>query len=94
MVLGDIPNKQPDGNLGIWIQVTCGRGIGDVHILFNGMRQPTSVHASLLTTRVPPEELTQPVKKKIVIKQVLTGKLFRSAFLLSILVKKRNIKDH
>jgi hypothetical protein len=76
MILDDIPNKQPDGSLGLWIEVTCEQRMGDVHILFNGMPQPTTVHGSLLTTGVPPEELTQPGKKEIVIKQVLTGRTF------------------
>jgi len=74
MVLGEIPNKQPDGGLGIWIEVTRQEGPDDVQILFDGVPQVTAFHEKVVTMSVPPKQLTQPGNKEIVIRQVSTGK--------------------
>jgi FkbM family methyltransferase len=76
MTVGDIPNKQPNGYLGIWIQVTSEQGIGEVKVLFDGQPFNGYVSEKLITTGIPPSQLVQPGKKEIVIKQVSTGKTF------------------
>lgn len=76
MVLGDIPNKQPDGRLGIWIEVSREGGPGDVQVLFDGIPQPTAIKSDGVTTGVPPEQLMKVGKIEVVIKQLSTGKTY------------------
>ena len=74
MVLGDIPNKQPDGGLGIWIQVSGEPKLGELQIVFDGQPQSTAVHEKLITASVSPKLLLQAGSKEITVKQVSTGR--------------------
>lgn len=74
---GDIPNKQPDGSLGLWIQVSGEQGLGDMQVLFAGQpAKATAVQDKLITAAISPEQLAQTGNKEVVIKQVSTGKTF------------------
>lgn len=77
--LGEIPNKQPDGNVGIWIEVNSTKGLkeDDVQVLFAG--QPAvgvSVQENLITGSVVKALLATAGDKEVSIKQVSTQKTF------------------
>jgi hypothetical protein len=77
--VGVIPNKQPGGGMGIWIEVSgTTQGLGEAQVLFAG--QPAMVTSSVqekgLSAAIAPEQLTEPGKKEVVIKQISTNKLF------------------
>jgi hypothetical protein len=75
--VGVIPNQQPDGGMGIWIEVSGTQGLGEAQVLFGG--QPamvTSVQEKGITASIAPEQLTELGKKELVIKQIATNKLF------------------
>jgi hypothetical protein len=76
MVLGEIPNIQPDGGLGLWIEVTGGEGPTDIQIIFDGVPLHTAVHERVSTVSVPPARLKQPGNRDVALRQVSTGKLF------------------
>jgi len=71
--IGTIENKQPDGKMGIWIDVPSTEGIGEVQVLFDGHPEVTAIEPKLITAGVSPEELTVAGDKKIEIKSVPTG---------------------
>jgi hypothetical protein len=66
--VGEIPNKQPDGKMGIWIDVTQTQGLGEMEVLFDGKPVPTSVEPKLITAGVSPEAFTTEGEKKVEIK--------------------------
>ena len=75
--IGAIPNKQPDGSMGIWIEVSDTQGLGDAQVIFDGKpAKTTSVQDKLITAAIFPEQLKVSGNKKIYIKQSKTGKLF------------------
>lgn len=75
---GTVPNKQPDGNMGIWIQVAGTQGLGEVQISFGGqvVKSPV-IQEKLITIAVAPDQLTEPGDKEITIKQAATDKVFK-----------------
>lgn len=73
--IGTIPNKQPDGKMGIWIDVLSTEGIGEVQVLFAGKPQPTVIEPKLITAGVVPEDISVAGDKKIEIKLVSTGQI-------------------
>lgn len=75
MKFGEIPNKQPNGNLGIWINVTGEKGIGEARVLFGDYSGHAAISDGLITTCVPPEQLTVKSSIEIFIKQISTGKI-------------------
>ncbi len=75
MKFGEIPNKQPNGNLGIWINVTGEKGIGEAQVLFGDYSGHAAISDGLITTCVPPEQLTVKSSIEIFIKQISTGKI-------------------
>jgi hypothetical protein len=75
MKLGEIPNKQPNGNLGIWINVTGEKGIGEAHVLFGDYSGHAAISDGLITTSAPPEHLTFINSIEIFVKQISTGKI-------------------
>jgi hypothetical protein len=72
------PNKQPDGSMGVWVEVVETKGIGDAQALFSGQPTHTVVHEDrkIITFAVSPLQIANPGKKEIVIKQIATNKLF------------------
>ncbi|MCX5848706.1 MAG: hypothetical protein NTW65_04590 [Deltaproteobacteria bacterium] len=76
MVVGNIPNKQPDGVMGIWILASGVPGLGKVEVLFDGQPAITTVSKKGMSAAIAPERLTRPGKKEVAIRQFLTGKTF------------------
>jgi hypothetical protein len=76
MVVGDIPNKQPNGVMGIWIKALGVPGFGKVEVLFDGQPVITTGSEQGIAAAIAPERLTKPGKKEFVIKHVSTGKIF------------------
>ena len=73
--VGTIPNKQADGKMGIWIEVSSTAGMGEMQVLFVGKPAPTAVQAKLITSGISPEDLAAAGDKKIEIKVVSTGQI-------------------
>jgi len=76
MIVGDIPNRQPNGVMGLWILASGVPDLGRVHVSFNGQPAVTTVSGKGMTAAIFPEQLTRPGKKEVVIKQISTGKIF------------------
>lgn len=73
---GVIPNIQPGGAMGVWIEVSETQGVGELEVYFNGQRAlKTSVQEKLITAAISPEMLTKPGKYSVVVKQLSTNKL-------------------
>lgn len=76
--VGTVPNKQPDGNMGIWIQVAGTQGLGEVQISFAGQAVKSPViQEKLITIAVAPNQLAEPGDKEITIKQTATNNVFK-----------------
>ncbi len=73
--IGTIPNKQPDGKMGLWIDVESTEGMGEIQILFEGRPQPTAVQPKLVTAGIDPSDISAAGDKKIEIKMVSTGQI-------------------
>ena len=73
-VAGEIPNLQPGGTAGIWIQAEVDAEVGDLRLYFDG--QPASVTSlgpGTITAAVPAALFEKPGVKNIHLLQVLTG---------------------
>jgi hypothetical protein len=76
MTIGEIPNKQPTGNMGVWIQV-AGKKDGDYQVQFDGHSlEAVGGDANLITAGVPPDLLGAVGTKEITIKEIKTGKTY------------------
>jgi hypothetical protein len=76
-VVKNIPNQQPDGSAGIWIEISGAHELGEAQVLFSGEpAKKTVVQSKLITAAIGPENFTQVGNKEIAIKQVSTGKVF------------------
>lgn len=74
---GTNPNTQPDGSMGLWIEVAGTQGLGEAQVFFAG--QPaklTSIQDKLITAAIGPDQVAVSGVREISIKQVGTGKLF------------------
>lgn len=72
-----IPNIQPDGNMGLWIEVADTEGLGDAQVFFAG--QPakiTEVREKLILALIPRAQINEVGHKEVIIKQVSSGKKF------------------
>lgn len=75
--IGTNPNKQPDGSMGIWIEVAGTQGLGEAQVLFSGQpAKSTSVQEKLITAAIATDQLAVAGDKEVAIKQSGTGKLF------------------
>ncbi|MES2025435.1 MAG: hypothetical protein V4448_07755 [Pseudomonadota bacterium] len=75
--VGTNPNKQPDGSMGVWIEVVGTQGLGDAQVLFGGQpAKGTSVQDKNVNAAISTEELIQPGSKDVVVKQISTGKTY------------------
>jgi hypothetical protein len=73
----ELPNKQPDGNVGIWIKVNSTEGLGDAQVLFGGQpAEKIALAPDLVTAAVPAAWFASAGDKEIVIKQVGSQKTF------------------
>jgi hypothetical protein len=74
---GVVPNLQPDGTAGIWIQVAADEELGALQVLVDGKPAlSTSVVAGAITAAISADSFNTPGKKEISIKQVFSGKLY------------------
>jgi hypothetical protein len=73
--VGEIPNKQPNGKMGIWIQVDTTVGLGDMQVTFAGHPVTTAEQPKLVTAGVPPEDIATPGDKTIELKLLSTGEV-------------------
>lgn len=72
---GTVPNAQPDGSAGIWIQVADAEDVGDVRVLFDGLpASVTGVAPGSITAAVPAARFTMAGNHEVAIEQVATGK--------------------
>lgn len=53
IVKGEIPNKQPDGNGGLWIKTSLTTGLGKLKVYINDKPIFTEVSANLITASIP-----------------------------------------
>ena len=75
--IGEIPNVQPNGGMGMWIQAPVTREFGKAQLLFGDqLATVTTVQKGLITAAIAPELLSRIGKREIFIKQLSTGKLF------------------
>ena len=75
--VGTNPNKQPDGSMGLWIEVSGTLGLGETQVLFSGQpAKSTSVQEKLITAAIAADQLAVVGDKEVAIKQIGTGKLF------------------
>ena len=75
--VGVVPNPQPDGSMGIWIQVSDTKGLGETQVLFGGQAGTQAVvKDQLITVAIAPSQLGHPGDKEIVIKQVSAQRTF------------------
>jgi hypothetical protein len=75
--VGTVPNKQPDGSMGIWIQVESTQGLGEAQVLFGGQAgKSTNIGDKLITTAIAPELLNKPGTMAVTVKQVSTGNTY------------------
>lgn len=77
-VVNRIPNPGPDGNAGIWIEITNMRGMRDVQILFGGepAKVTTVVHSKLITAAIRPDQFSHTGSRELAVKEVSSGKIF------------------
>ena len=75
--VGTNPNKQPDGNMGVWIEVAGTQGLGEAQVIFGGQpAKATSVQEKNVNAAISTEQLSQAGNKEVVIKQIATGKTY------------------
>ena len=75
--VGTNPNKQPDGSMGLWVEVSGTQGLGEAQVLFSGQpAKSTSVQEKLITAAIATDQLAVVGNKEVAIKQIGTGKLF------------------
>lgn len=76
-IIGSIPNKQPDGSIGLWIKVSSTEGLMDAQVIFDGKpAKTTSIQNKLITAAIDPEQIKVSGEKNIYLKQAKTGELF------------------
>lgn len=75
--IGSVPNQQPDGGMGVWIEVSGKKNLGDFQVFFDG--KPLGVFGGgdqSITASVPPALLGAVGSKEIAVKRLKDGKLF------------------
>lgn len=75
--VGTNPNKQPDGSMGVWIEVASTHALGEAQVIFGGQTaKSTSIQEKLITAAISPDQFAVAGDKDIAIKQIGTGKIF------------------
>ena len=75
--VGTSLSNQPDGGMGMWIEVAGTQGLGDAQVIFDGQpAKATSVQEKLITASISTEQLTRAGNKEVVVKQISTGKTY------------------
>ena len=65
---GEIPNKQPNGNAGLWIKINSTVGLKDLKVYVNDKVISTEIEPNLITASIPKELFEQKDSLKVVIK--------------------------
>lgn len=75
--LGTVPNKQPNGMMGIWISVVKPPNFGEAQVIFGDqLATATSVQESAINAAISSDQLKQIGSKEVVIRQLSSGKSF------------------
>jgi hypothetical protein len=75
--VGEVPNEQPDGNMGIWILVESTRDLGDAQLIIGDQSARSTTHnGDLIVASFRPELLGAVGDKPVKLKQLSTGKEF------------------
>lgn len=76
--VGTVPNAQPDGTAGIWVQVANASDIGDVRMTLDGKPAlSTGVSPTAVTAAFPPTLFSTEGTHEIAIEQFFTGKVIK-----------------
>ena len=76
IIQGEIPNIQPNGGAGIWIQISGGTKLGDVNVMLDDqLVKETVSRPDLITASISPESFKTPGEKTLYIKQAGTGNI-------------------
>jgi hypothetical protein len=83
-VVGAVPNKQPDGSMGIWIKVDDTEGLGDAQVVFDGHKiKKTIINKKLITAAIPSWLLDEMGNKEVLIMDISTGKEYQVGMFVS-----------
>jgi hypothetical protein len=75
---GVVPNVQPGGGAGIWIQVENAQDVGDVRVLFGGRAaMSTGTSPSTITAAISADMFDTPGTHEVSIEQVRTGETIK-----------------
>jgi hypothetical protein len=75
---GKVPNAQPDGTAGIWVQVADAGDIGDVRMTLGGQpASSTGVSPATVTAAFSPALFSAEGTHEIAIKQLFTGTVIK-----------------
>lgn len=75
--VGVIENKQLTGGMGMWIDVSDTKGMGEAEVIFDGKPgKHINIGSKLITVEISPEQIAAAGKYAVAVKQVSTGKLF------------------
>lgn len=75
---GTVPNAQPDGSAGIWVQVADADDIGDVRMTLDGKpASSTGVSPAAITAAFAPALLSAEGDHEIAIEQLFTGTVIK-----------------
>ena len=66
--IGEIPNKQSDGNAGLWIKMSSTVGLKDLKVYINNKVIETEIETNLITASIPKELFEKKEDLKITIK--------------------------
>lgn len=75
---GQVVNAQPDGSMGVWIRVSGEKSLGEVEVLFDGVRaRVTNQQPGLITAAIDPQLLAEPGVKELALRSLDTGNVTR-----------------
>ena len=66
-IVGTVPNLQPNGNAGIWIETGMTKGLGKLEVCIDGVPIHTEVALNLITASIPKEYFQQSKKLTITV---------------------------
>ena len=75
-IVGTIPNLQPNGNAGIWIETSLTLGLGKLEVIVNGTSVYTEISSNLITASIPKELFKMETKLNILVLDTTTKKTF------------------
>lgn len=76
--LGSVPNPQPDGSAGFWMEIPTAEGLGDVEMLIDGKPATlTSLQPKVITAAFPADFFREGSAHKLSLRQVFSGKEYQ-----------------